>query len=103
MRFCYDSGHNHCFDGDYDYLEKYGDKLICLHLHDNMGDSDSHTLNKYGNIDWDVVASKLAKCNNVNLDYELLLYKKQNETPKETLEACLLQAIELEKKLISLR
>ena len=61
------------------------------------------TLKKYGNIDWDTLANKLAKCNNVNLDYELLMYKKQNETPEQTLEACLIQANELENKLISLR
>lgn len=96
LRFCYDSGHNHCFDSYFDYLGKYGDKLICIHLHDNMGDEDSHTFNKYGNIDWEELAKKLAKCNEVNIDYELLLNVKKNETELETLDICYKQACELE-------
>lgn len=93
LRFCYDSGHNHCFDPDFDYLDKYGDKLICLHLHDNKGDKDSHALNKYGNIDWE----SLAKCPEVSLDYELLLVDKRGESEMETLTMCYKQACELEK------
>lgn len=96
LRFCYDVGHNHCFDPSFDYLEKYGDKLICLHLHDNKGDKDSHTLNKYGNIDWEEIAKKLAKCPDVNLDYELLLVYKGEESEIETLNICYKQACELD-------
>lgn len=100
LKFCYDSGHNNCFDPEYDYLEKYKDKLICLHLHDNEGDGDSHTLNKYGNIDWDKIAQKLSKCNEVNLDYEILMYKRSQETAIETLDICSKQAKELEEKIV---
>lgn len=38
MKFCYDSGHEHVFDNDFDYLKNYSNKLTTLHLHDNMGD-----------------------------------------------------------------
>lgn len=103
LRFCYDCGHNNCFDPEFDYLEKYGDKLICLHLHDNKGKDDEHTLNKYGNIDWDMLAKKLAKCNEVNLDYEMILYTRENETPKEVLDECYKQACELEKMILNYR
>lgn len=99
LKFCYDCGHNHCFDPEFDYLSKYGDKLICLHLHDNKGDKDSHTLNKYGNIDWDALAVKLSKCNSVNLDYELLMYKKSDEKQEEILSECFNQAVYLENKI----
>lgn len=103
MKFCYDCGHNNCFDPDFDYLEKYGDKLICLHLHDNKGDKDSHTLNKYGNIDWDKLAKKLSKCNEVNLDYELLMHEKNKENQEEILMQCINQARELEEKILAYR
>lgn len=104
LKFCYDCGHNHCFTPNYDFLEKYGDKLACLHLHDNEGDEDSHTLNRYGNIDWKELASKLAKCNEVNLDYELLMYKRLNtDTEEDVLKTCYNQARELEKDIKMLR
>ena len=96
LRFCYDSGHNHCFDSYYDYFENYGDKLICLHLHDNDGSDDQHTLNKLGDIDWKEIAKKLAKCNEVNLDYELLMCVKGGYKAKEALDECYKQACELE-------
>lgn len=100
LKFCYDSGHNNCFDPSFDYLEKYGDKLICLHLHDNMGQNDDHTLNKYGNIDWDKIAQKLAKCDTENLvlDYEIFMIKhKEDVSEDECLQETFKQACELEK------
>ena len=99
FKFCYDSGHNNCFDPEFDWLSKYADRLIALHLHDNMGDKDSHTINKYGNIDWDKIAMKLSKCNNVNLDYEILMYKRSEETAEEIARICFQQAVELENKI----
>ncbi len=115
-KMCYDSGHNHCFDPDFDYIEKFKDKIICLHLHDNMGgkidikevrkngytdytafDADFHTLNKYGNINWEELAKKLATIpNEVSLDYELLFHKNCNISEKEVLEEAIKQANELQ-------
>ena len=80
MKFCYDSGHNNVFDYGFDYLGTYGDKLITLHLHDNMGDKDSHTISRYGNIDWNNIAKKLAD-KDIILDYEMVLVEKGNLTP----------------------
>lgn len=48
---CYDLGHAHCYDNEYDLLEKYKDKIICTHLHNNKG-SDSHNLLSDGDIDY---------------------------------------------------
>lgn len=99
LKFCYDSGHHHCFHPEIDYLSLYGDKLVCLHLHDNMGDNDSHTLNKYGNIDWDDVAKKLASIDfNGNLDYELLC-PTGDENCEEVAHEVYRQACELEEKI----
>ena len=113
MLFCYDAGHNHLFDPDFDYLTEFKDKLICLHLHSNYGDKitdqqmielndfhkqkDLHTLNKYGDIDWKEIAKKLAKIpREINLDYEIFMIANKNETEEVVLEEVYKQACELE-------
>jgi len=98
LRFCYDSGHANCFNPQIDFLSTFGDKLICLHLHDNDGTDDQHTLNKYGNIDWNKLAQQLAQINyNGSLDYETLMVVKNNETMLDVAKEVYKQAIELEK------
>lgn len=103
LRICYDSGHNNVYDKNFDYLGHFKDKLIALHLHDNDGNFDQHTLNRFGSIDWDMVAKRLAKCDNIldniSLDYEI--FYKQNESLD--CRSCLFeikkQADELEEKI----
>ena len=99
LKFCYDSGHNNCFDPEFDYLSKYGDKLVCLHLHDNNGKQDEHTLNRFGTINWQKLAQKLSKLNldNISLDYELLMYSGEKIPENECLTEAFNQAVELEK------
>ena len=99
LRFCYDSGHGNVFDKDFDYLSEYGDKLICLHLHDNNGKTDQHTITKYsGTIDWHRIAKILAKCPEVSLDYEILnRVDNVPKDPKQFLIEAYSQALELEK------
>ena len=97
LKFCYDCGHANCFYKNIDFFKDFGDKLVCLHLHDNMGENDDHTLNKYGSIDWDSLAKQLAKINyNGSLDYETLMCVKGNETPVEAAKEVYKQACELE-------
>lgn len=106
LKFCYDSGHNNAFSKDIDFLKKYSDKLITLHLHDNMGEVDEHTLNKYGNIDWKNIALNLANINpNINLDYEILMYgkskyDKKKETAENVIKETFQQACDLEKTIL---
>jgi len=50
--FCYDSGHHNLYFSHVDLLEKYGSRLMSLHLHDNHGAADHHLLPFDGNIDW---------------------------------------------------
>ncbi len=38
--FCWDSGHEMCYNHSQDLLKLYGNKLICTHLNDNLGISD---------------------------------------------------------------
>lgn len=96
MGLCYDVGHNHCFSPNFDVLGEYGDKLLTLHLHDNMGKHDDHTLNLFGDINWDEVARKLARCKECNLDYELLMPDTHGLTEEECLDLCFKQGKELE-------
>lgn len=114
LRFCYDSGHHNAFDPQVDYLGRYGKKLITLHLHDNLGPNpsekqlkgltckkqslDMHTLNKYGSIDWENIATQLAKIDYpLSLDYEMLLTYSKGETPEQVLKETYKQACKLEK------
>lgn len=100
LKFCFDIGHQNVFDSDYDFLNNHLDKLICLHLHSNNGQKDSHTINKYGNIDWDRFAKTLAKLNrDINLDYEILIRSGETESEQEILNIVYSQAKELEEKI----
>ena len=61
--FCWDSGHELCYNHSKDLLKKYGEKLIMTHLNDNLGISrfdgstywtdDLHLLPYDGIADWD--------------------------------------------------
>lgn len=98
MKFCYDSGHNNVFDRDFDYLEKYKDKLITLHLHDNNGKRDEHTLTKYsGTINWEIIAKHLAEHKDIKLDYEIFNGTHVDVSAEEYLSEAIKQAVSLEK------
>ena len=98
LKFCWDVGHSHFASNDFDFSKEYGDKLVALHLHDNDGTWDMHTLNKYGTINWHKIAKYLATVNNdINLDYEILMVYRQNETADEVANEVFNQACQLEK------
>lgn len=80
--FCWDTGHEMCYNHSQDLLKLYGDRLFCTHLNDNLGISDYngvitwtddlHLLPFDGIADWNDVASRLNKCNfNSELTFEL--------------------------------
>lgn len=97
LKFCFDIGHQNCLEPEIDNLSYFGDKLIALHLHSNMGKRDEHTLNKYGNVDWEAFAKRLAKLNpNINLDYEIMMCTRHCERANDVLEEVYKQACELE-------
>lgn len=70
--FCWDSGHEQCYNKSCDMLALYGDRLIATHLNDNLGISkadgstfwtdDLHLLPFDGIIDWNDAAQRLNKC-----------------------------------------
>ena len=56
--FCYDSGHENVNRAGFRDLERYGDRLLTLHLHDNCGD-DTHVLPYEGDMDWSGLMDRL--------------------------------------------
>ena len=70
--FCWDSGHEQCYNYGQDLLKKYGDRLLCTHINDNLGIRDRegkitwlddlHLLPFDGIIDWKDAAKRLQKC-----------------------------------------
>ena len=67
--FCWDTGHEMCYNHSQDLLAKYGERLVCTHLDDNLGISDYegkitylddlHLLPFDGIADWDGIAKRL--------------------------------------------
>lgn len=69
--FCWDTGHELCYNRGRDMLEKYGDRLFAMHLNDNLGIrdfggkitwmDDLHLLPFDGVVDWRGVARRLQR------------------------------------------
>lgn len=67
--FCWDSGHEMCYNHSQDLLERYGSRLFGTHLNDNLGikdfegaitfHDDLHLLPFDGIADWQDIASRL--------------------------------------------
>ncbi|MCL2479708.1 MAG: sugar phosphate isomerase/epimerase [Treponema sp.] len=62
LKLCYDSGHENCFTKKNDVLDRFGEKLFCVHLHDNDGTDDQHGIPGIGTIDWPALIGKLKQC-----------------------------------------
>ena len=79
--FCFDSGHEMCYNAGIDMLERHGRKLIVTHLNDNMGQTeeeitfhdDNHMLPFDGIGDWENIAERMHKCGYTGpLSFELV-------------------------------
>ena len=58
--FCWDTGHGSCFTPAYDFIEKYRDRFVCMHLDDNDKIEDNHLMPYDGAADWDKIKADLA-------------------------------------------
>lgn len=87
--FCWDSGHEMCYNYSQDLLAKYGDRLVVTHLNDNLGISrfdgkifwtdDLHLLPYDGIADWDEIVARLKKSKPIEiLNFELTMSSKPN-------------------------
>lgn len=85
--FCWDSGHERCYAPGWDFLSRFGDRLVMTHLNDNLGVTDPsgrlqgaddlHLLPYDGILDWETVLQKLhaAKKQDI-LNFELKIRPK---------------------------
>lgn len=72
---CYDVGHHYLYRPDFDILGKYRDRILAIHLHDNLIDweygydytRDLHMVPFDGKIDYDKVCKELANTNYNNV------------------------------------
>ena len=67
--FCFDCGHEHCYTETIPYLDLYGTRTLCTHIHDNTGrdkediwkDADYHYLPFEGTYDYKGMMDRLNK------------------------------------------
>lgn len=81
VRMCWDCGHETCFTPHIDFMTLFGNKVSCLHLHDNYGvlNQDSHLLPFDGVIDFEKAAKKIkASGFEGTLMLEVLHYKSEH-------------------------
>ena len=87
--FCWDTGHETCYNMGKDMLALYGERLIATHINDNLGVSDYngrtywtddlHLLPFDGIINWKGVAERLNRCRYDGiLTFELTRVSKPN-------------------------
>ncbi len=60
--FCYDCGHEACHTPGMEFLPILGNRLFCVHLHDNDGEGDLHQLPFDGKLDFDRICRQLRAC-----------------------------------------
>lgn len=63
-KFCLDVGHQYCYTGGKQFLPMFGDRLVALHIHDNMKTigEDMHLLPFDGAIDYSILMRQLKDC-----------------------------------------
>lgn len=85
--FCWDAGHELCYNDSRDLLARYGDRLLMTHLNDNLGTSrfdgkifwtdDLHLLPYDGIADWPYNVDRLRKARKQEyLNFELVIASK---------------------------
>ncbi len=90
--FCFDSGHEICYNCGNDILSKYGERLFVTHLNDNKGMTgdeltfydDSHLLPFDGIADWDGIAKRIKSFNyNGTLSFEVISKGRPTRTDND--------------------
>ena len=70
---CLDTGHAHLSGQMTALLRLCGDRILNIHVHDNLGDDDTHLVPGQGRIDWDALQDGLDRCGYRGpLTYEVL-------------------------------
>lgn len=95
--FCWDSGHEMCYNFSEDLLGEFGERLIMTHLNDNLGISrfdgtihwtdDLHLLPFDGIADWDDNVRRLKRSRPLSiLNFELSVTSKPNRHENDAYE-----------------
>ena len=95
--FCWDTGHELCYNRSRDMTALYGDRLLATHLNDNLGITDPahiywtddlHLLPFDGITDWQSVADRLNRCGfSGPLTFELTTASKPNRHENDKYKA----------------
>ena len=61
VAFCWDCGHESCFTPGREYMPLFGQRLVCTHIHDNVGvfNADNHLIPFEGKINFERFAKHL--------------------------------------------
>lgn len=97
--FCWDSGHERCYTPGWEFLSRYGHRLVMTHLNDNygvtdpsgqlQGTDDLHLLPYDGNLDWPHTIDRLKQAKRQEiLNFELKIRPKGDRC-KTDLYSCL--------------
>ena len=95
--FCWDSGHEMCYNYSRDLLKDFGDRLLVTHLNDNLGISrfdgkiywtdDLHLLPYDGIANWNYNVERLKKSKKLEIiNFELGKYSKPNRHENDIYE-----------------
>jgi sugar phosphate isomerase/epimerase len=87
---CFDTGHqNACTPGAPNLLERFGNRLVALHLHDNHGGerNDEHLLPFDGTIDWPAQMKQLAALGYAGATALEIVNKGHEDLPPDALLA----------------
>lgn len=75
-----DVGHANINNQIYEFIEKFSERIVHAHLHDNRGDFDSHLGIGDGNIDWEAVVEAFR-----SIDFKGILLVESEKNVKESL------------------
>jgi len=91
--YCWDSGHDHCYPHQMDFLKAFGHRLIMTHLNDNLGlrdpggvptgKDDLHFLPHDGNLDWEHTLRRLQSLPKQNILNFELKKRSASDAPKD--------------------
>ncbi len=63
LGFCLDIGHANLNEGAAEYIQQFGNRLKCVHFHDNYGFCDEHLEVGNGSVNWQEIIDMLAEIN----------------------------------------
>jgi sugar phosphate isomerase/epimerase len=102
LKFCFDSGHANAMTHNVEEFpwENFGKHLHCLHLNDNNGVDDQHSIPFEGNINWELLIKKIFSLNpEINLTLEIRSTDEDRKifSEREYLIKCFSSLTKLEK------